>query len=47
MVERIGDDDRDGLAVEAHLVVLQHVQPLADGGIDQALVRADRRAAEH
>ena len=30
MVERVGDDDRDRLAVETHAVVLQHMQPLAD-----------------
>ena len=38
LIERIGDDDRDGLAVEAHLIVLQHVQPLADCRVDRTLV---------
>ena len=40
LVERVGDDDRDRLAVEADVVVLQHMQPLADGRIDVALVGA-------
>ena len=44
IVERLGDDDRDRLAVEAHFIVLQHVQPLADRGVDRALVIAISKA---
>ena len=44
MVERVGDDDRNGLAVEADLIVLQHVQPLADGRVDRSPCAARRQA---
>lgn len=39
LVERFSDDKRDGLAEEAHLVVLQDMQPLAGRRIDARLVR--------
>ena len=38
LFERLGDHDRDRLAVEAHPIVLEHVQALADGRVDHALV---------
>ena len=44
IVERLGGDDRDGLAVEAHFIVLQHVQPLANCRIDRALVSVISKA---
>ena len=34
LLDRFGDHDRHRLPEESHLVVLQHVQTFADGGID-------------
>jgi hypothetical protein len=44
LVQGFGDYDRDGLAEEPHLVVLQDMQPLAFVGIDKAFVLAIRQA---
>ena len=38
LVQGFGDHDRDRLAEKPDLVVLQDVQPLAGGWIDEALV---------
>ena len=40
LLERVGDHQRDRLALVRHLRILQDVQSLADGRIDHALVRA-------
>ena len=47
IVQRLGDHDGDRLTVKVHLVVLQHVQALADGRIDRPLVRAIGKARVH
>ena len=39
LIQRLGDDERDRLAEEAHLIVLEHVQPLARRRIDAAPMR--------
>ncbi|MCY1240509.1 hypothetical protein D9M72_533620 [compost metagenome] len=39
VIERVGNDERNRLAIKAHGIVLQHVQPLAGGGVDAGLVR--------
>ena len=40
LFERIGDHERDRLALMAHAVVLQHVQALTNVRVDRGLVRA-------
>ena len=44
LVQGLGDHDRDRLAEKPDLVVLQDVQPLAGGWIDEALVLPIRQA---
>ncbi len=40
VVERVGHDDCNGLAVEPDLIVLEDMEPLADLRIDEGLVRS-------